>query len=645
MKKIFLTTAIITAAVPCALAGKLTMEEHTQQAMLQIQKANDNSQLGGLTIVTVGNDVQCDFRLGGTRIQDAIDSGVAEIRIADDTYNESLVIDDISIRLIGGYDTCTDAQNDVTNGNQVLINGATASTPVITVSGNTQRNEVLIRRLSLQGGDGVGFTPGGGISTLNADLALTIDDSILANNHSFLGGGLAVFSGNTDVTLSSTLLWSNTADEGGGIYCSGTETSVFISDDDDAGSGIVLNTATNGDGGGVLVDVGCTFTSYSGRPENASFGDVRGIGSNEATGHGGGIAATGGSSVFLNGGLGDSFSPFLCFNCIGNNISPVNVNGNTADSDGDEIGFGGGIYAADAGTQVTLLNTRIHNNDAQSGGGIAVENEASLDMRSEYDSFLFFSPPTCWSPGSCSQLFANETATSGFPVRGGGLYATGGADVNIGTTLISGNRADFGTAMYILSAPGDAVVTNLDMEGSLIVNNGDDGADDFTDESTIRINDGFAKLDFNTIADNDLGAGGANIYSTGVINPNNLELFSSIIHNTDGTDVYTGSAFEIADVDCLIVNEIDSLPVESTTILDDPEFIDRANGDYRLNAATSPAIDFCDDAFTTPDFRDSDNEVRGFSDPIATEFIGSYDLGYDETYENDLIFANGFESE
>jgi len=179
-------------------------------------------------------------------------------------------------------------------------------------------------------------------------------------------------------------------------------------------------------------------------------------------------------------------------------------------------------------------------------------------------------------------------------------------------------------------------VTSLDVEGSLIVNNGDDGNDGWGDTDTIRINGGEVKLDFNTIADNDLNDSAANINNTG-----DLDLFSSIVHNDDGLNVYRGSG--TLSQDCLMVNETDSLPASTQTFLDDPEFIDRAGGNFHLNVSTSPAIDLCDTLFTSPDFNDSDNEARGFDDPIATNNLGPYDIGYDETYENDIIFTNGFE--
>ena len=38
-----------------------------------------------------------------------------------------------------------------------------------------------------------------------------------------------------------------------------------------------------------------------------------------------------------------------------------------------------------------------------------------------------------------------------------------------------------------------------------------------------------------------------------------------------------------------------------------------------------------------------DDDVRGFDDPTATNNLGPYDVGYDESYDNDIIFEHGFD--
>jgi len=392
MKKLFFATTLLTAATSSLHASKLSAEEHVKLAMVQVQATTEK---GGPSFATVGNDVSCDFRLGTTRIQEAIDSGVDEVRIADDTYVENLTIDDISIVIRGGYDNCADAANNISNGNRQTIDGSGNVAPTVLIIGNTQRNTVTLESLTLTGGEGSGFSPGGGVSAVAADVELNLLQVNLSNNTSNLGGGLAVFAGNTDVILSNPFIVNNSATEGGGIYCDGIDASILVFDTGDTGSSILLNQATDGDGGGARVTNGCAFTSLSGRAPGGI--DFRGMINNSATGHGGAIAASNGARINLFGSVVCGIG--ICF---GSNETSVNLSNNNADSDNDQIGFGGGIYATGADTIISLTNPLITANTAQSGGGIAIEDQAELSIISEYFA------GTCWNPGSCSQLTNNS---------------------------------------------------------------------------------------------------------------------------------------------------------------------------------------------------------------------------------------------
>lgn len=66
------------------------------------------------TVVTVGGDNFCNFRLGTTRIQDAINSGATDIRIASNTsYSENLSINNQSVTIRGGYTDCSVAAGGI----------------------------------------------------------------------------------------------------------------------------------------------------------------------------------------------------------------------------------------------------------------------------------------------------------------------------------------------------------------------------------------------------------------------------------------------------------------------------------------------------------------------------------------------------
>lgn len=617
-KNTIIATALLSIVTTTLMANKLTMEEHTTQAMQQLQSIQNKSNSG--TIVTVGDNVDCDFRLGTTRIQDAIDSGANEVRIAVFDNSENITISDTSVTLKGGYNTCEDAANNLSNDSIAGINGIEGSNlPTILINGNSQRNEVILDSLYIAGGEKSGGFYGGGITALGANLALNIKNSTIGVNKSYLGGGLSVQGGATDVVINDTAMFQNLADQGGAIYCSSGSSSVTIFESQPGASRVHSNYAS-GDGGGALIISGCTLTAYTG---GGDINNVFGFHSNEAGINGGGFAIKNGGKLFLNGGT------FCDGSCVGDNNTSASIILNFANRDENETGFGGGIYVTDVGSTVNLFNAEIAMNGAQSGGGIFAANGATVTISSSH------THGTCWSPGSCNQIYENATATQDFPTRGGAIYATSGAVIDISNTLIKNNQAGFGTALYTLAESGDTEVTQLNIEGSLIVNNGDDGTSDFFNDDTIRISGGKVSIGFSTLADNDIGDT-ANISNNGELN-----LFSSIIHNSDGGDVYSG--FGSLTHDCLMVNETSTLPASTATILDDPEFVDRINGDFHLNANISPAIDFCDTFFNTPNFNDSDNEPRGYDDPAATNFLGSIDVGYDETYENDIIFKNGLE--
>ena len=122
-----------------------------------------------------------------------------------------------------------------------------------------------------------------------------------------------------------------------------------------------------------------------------------------------------------------------------------------------------------------------------------------------------------------------------------------------------------------------------------------------------------------------------------------LRLTSSIVHNTNSNLVFSTDTPVSNTFDCLITHE-DASFSGSASEVSNPQFIDRNNDDYHINAFLSPAVDYCDAAFTTPERDyDIDNELRGWNDYIAANEYGVYDVGADETYENDVIFKDNFD--
>lgn len=604
--------------IKTAHAGKFTSHEEHSQAIHQMQQ--QALERGSQQIVTVGSDNNCDFRTGDSKIQDAIDSGAEEIRIVTDTYMESLKIIDRSVILKGGYVDCADAENNISDNQRVNIDASLSFEPVIEIFGDSQRNTVQIFNIQLTKGTGSESSQGGGISAHAADLYLYLNNVWVYDNKSFNGGGIALRPpGNIDMYAVDTVILANNSIRGGGLYCRGDNMSVLL----DSGNGFSTLTSNKaeetasapyGDGGGVLLEDGCYMTLYHGGGFNSG---TQGLFNNTASAEGGGAAVKSGSTLNLIGYLSCSFVFPTGYVCRGDKEKPVSIVKNTAGENG------GGIYASGTNTVVnanTLLLT--YNNAAENGGGFAIEDGATLNTQYSYS--------RCWNPDSCN-LFQNNKA-NGF---GGAIFSKNGI-VDIQHTYMQKNRANSGVVLYARGTDASAKIS-----GSIMTDNGDFGNDGFNDNNLIVINgltggfDTNLTVAFSTIADNKLDQ--RVIANVGA----DVNILSTIIHETNSVDVYYSVNPESTNFNCVIAHEDASIPSGTQVNVDDPEFIDRANGNYHINPATSPALDYCND-LSLPDNKDIDLENRGWDDPMVGNNAGPFDIGADETYGNDIIFKDNF---
>lgn len=591
-------------------------QEHTEAFFAsQQQQLNNDTEGNSGTVVTVGSDNSCDFRIGATKIQDAIDSSAGEIRIVTATYAENLTIDDISVILVGGYANCTDAANNITDGNLATVDGG-FNDSVVKITGDSQTNTVNISNIQFKDGNG-GAASGGGIDIRSADLNLNLNNVLLFNNTALInGGGMSVFQGNTNINASDVRIAANFANRGGGIYCIGNDNSIILT----GTSGIYQNQATSSDGGGAMLINGCEMTSYVGSLFSVP---TIGIGLNLAAEHGGGVALSGGSRLSLIGArICGSVFPFFC---VGNNDSPATVSLNVADSDDDSTGNGGGIYAAGSGTVVDAIAVDMNNNSADDGGGIATADGATLHTG--------FNNSDCWSPGSCNQIRNNKAKRAG-----GAIYTTGNNTLTeIEVTHIQGNRANIGTAAYVVDN------AELTIQASVITGNGNHAVGGFADLNVFRVfgntnaTNTSLKILASTIADN-------NFQNTVFDNlEGRVSVLSTIIHEPDSGDVYNSTNPELEIFSCVMAHEIISAPAGFNVIEDDPEFLHRTSGDFHLNAMISPAIDFCNINQTNNVLTDIDQQQRGWDDPTVVNFNGPYDIGADESYGGDIIFQDSFD--
>ena len=87
-----------------------------------------------------------------------------------------------------------------------------------------------------------------------------------------------------------------------------------------------------------------------------------------------------------------------------------------------------------------------------------------------------------------------------------------------------------------------------------------------------------------------------------------------------------------------MVNEDASISGSIVLALTSPSFVNANARDYHL---TSTGIDWCNPQGGF--IKDTDNELRGWDDPTDNGILAFYDVGADESYNGDIIFANNFE--
>ena len=618
--------------------AKLTVDEirnnAENEALDNIKFIQSFTQIANPTFSTIGGGNDCDYQT----IQEGINSGTNEVRISyGQPYTENVFITDIDISLRGGFRTCADAeQNNQDNIKTSIIGVENANAPVIAITGSMQRNQVQLELLEISRGSGAGFLTGGGISTLDADVAIMLNKVDIFDNHSPKGGGIAIQGesddADTDLLLIDTLVYENSSSHqgGGGIFCSGNNSSILITGD----SGISSNTAyvfenmlSTGAGGGLLLEA-CDLTMYSGTKTSSDGVDRRGLSFNTSELVGGAFHANDASQIILNGHkICHSISNKTV--CIGNDTQPLNINDNFARYNSGAFGFNSN---SETNGKVSLFAGMIKNNitdhpiqGSGTGGAIVVGVRAVLETGRLYKQ--------CWNDEKCNQFKNNKSD------NGGAIYGINRADMFVFSTHFEGNRATRGTAIY-------SNFSEANIESSLFVHNGNYGEGIYQDKNVITsfYDDefGMTNIIHSTFADNYIND--ATFDVTGEVS-----VLSTIIHEPLSRPTITISGVT-ALFDCVFSSELGSLSLgpnisQVNTFEGDPMFIDRANGNYQLDSNTSTAIDKCHEI--TEQTKDILYNNRGWDDPNVAnngnDPLFKYDMGAYESYDNDIIFKDGFD--
>ena len=622
-------TLLIICFVSPSIATTINIDEkvtHDLDMYRSFLSTSEQIELHGeADFVTIGADAGCDFDSSVSSIQDAIDTGSTEVRVASNgSYIESIVLQNQNLILRGGFATCSDAEiNNQNFMDLTTINGSANQTPIITVLGETNNlyREVRLENLFLMGAVVSPPAQGAALSVIEAEVELQLLRVTIFNNTGNIGGGMYINSGfgasqtNINVFAQDMLISSNSSlSLAGGLYCSGGGSQITFT----GISTIANNTATT-IGGGIFMRGFCQISIYS-DPHPNIISTFPGIFNNKSAEEGGGVFLSSSASLYL-------FGQQMCdsTHCLGSNDAPIYVQGNAADIDNLNKESGGGIYLdGTGGTNEFYANGTwvVDNQAGGNGGGAYVGGNSIFEIERR--------PGGCWQADRCNLIINNRSGTSiGF---GGGFYVDD-ATMNISHVYLEENRADFGTA---IAASGENSIVTI--ENSVFDDNGNGGADGYSDFAAIWVSTGASiSMRHSTIADNDA------VNSVFEVDPafsSSLSLSSSVVHDPSSGNLFGPVSGDLT-IDCLVSHESASF-TGTNVVVDDPHFVDRTLGNFHL-AAGSPAIDLCA-SISMINPLDMDMETRAWDDPDQIDGMGIFDAGADERYFFEEIFVDSFEN-
>jgi hypothetical protein len=571
---------------------------------------------GLLTVLTVGNTANCDFNTLQSAINaastQAADATIIRVVKADD--NVHVLISDRNITLDGRWRNCS----STTPGNtrEVISGNGLDSVIRVTTTGLSSRT-LILRGLVVRGGgaDDAINERGGGLR-ISGRVATELYDVSVSNNVSIFGGGVAVEGSFASLSLDEGSVIGNDgpysangADGigpalglGGGIYCADGQVTIL--------NAVIRSNTSSDHGGGLYLDHCLLFM----HPLTTVFGYGSFfplIGNVAFNGNGGGLYATGGSSISWRS-------------------EPAGAPAGTIHNN-KAASRGGAIFLTGSSDFVGDW-MRITSSSADGrGGAVAVQDNSTLILRG--------GPNFDCTGNKCPGIFDTRGITQGESATliGGAIYAESGGQVDLRQQQISGNYASNGSAMHLSGS-----TTNAQLHSVLITRNVLYGVGNGT--STIELTSSAdAVLRFVTMAGNfrvsDQFPGLARALSSLRANGNqsSVELRNSIFWN-DADQTLRLLVGATASGGCVFSHEAGSF---APSIVLDPQYIDTTsdNPDLRL-ALTSPALDRC--AATGTNQPDIYGRMRPQDLLSVANGPGSFDAGAIERADDNLLI-DGFE--
>ncbi len=572
--------------------------------------------------MTVGIGPSCDFNTLEQAIAAAStnqEDGTT-IRLSRDLQDQQLLISNRNVTIDGRWASCSDTLPQA--GLRRVIRG-NGNGPVIIAANPFPEigRRVRLRGVMIRGGDSGAVFGGGGVRVLNG-IDAAIADSRIGDNQAHSGGGLYVAGTFARLTLEEGSIVGavptqslpanrsvGPASGGGGIFC-GAGARLVIRD-----ARLRNNTAQNDGGGIYLTNCELRIQPSAGfvglHPSQDAFVTLF---ENQAANNGGGLFATGGSSVFWT----SEGEMHFAGRAVGNRAT----------------GRGGAVFLEGASAMLARW-VRFEDNRADDrGGSIAVQGsgtELALGSTTGHP---------CSTP-DCPGVFGTRAITDGpaATLVGGAIYAQGGASVVAWQTHLYDNFAANGSAVH---ASGGT--THVQLNNTLVARNMLYGVGNGT--STIEATSGAdLTLRHVTMVGNfrasavfpGVEPAASSIRANG--NQSQVDLRNSILWN-DGVQLVRLLVGATATGLCVIGHENGSFPLAAVA---DPLYINTAgsNPDFRLQDG-SPAIDRCGVSPNAGN-RDLYGTMRPIDRPNEPN-TGIYDAGAIEMpLVTDRIFADSFE--